>query len=236
MPRRITADPKGFWLVDSETGSRIGGPYETYGAASDANLALGDQPDRAQAELEIREALKPANLKASVAQANETPSILASRGRPADDRSIPYRIALEVFVLWRVAGAKQGDDPSYNAMIIAAVAKQFHRSRRFVRRCVREYHALKHDETELLEQLRGKTLRPDLRAPEQAAPPLPRLQGATLFLHALLSRGPLSVKDIYHLGQNADLSKRTMVRAKKELGIQSIRSGAVRQWKLPPNR
>ena len=99
MPRIITKNSDGYGLEDLETGTKVGGPYRTYGESSDANLALGDKPERAQAKMEASDALKPANLKTEIARANETPTVLASRGRPVSDNQIPYRIALEAHYL-----------------------------------------------------------------------------------------------------------------------------------------
>ena len=65
-----------------------------------------------------------------------------------------------------------------------------------------------------------------------------RLEMAVVWLHDLVSNGPLPVADVATLAQTASIAPRTLKRAKRALGVQSERQGGLGAagywtWRLP---
>ncbi len=143
------------------------------------------------------------------------------RGRPRTERPKDLRVAATFFL-------QRKESRSGERATLRAVAKLFRCSLDYVRKCQKKYAPMgsytRDDLIHLLCTPSPRTLAPSARS---------RQSDAASFLRRILAKGCLSSREIARHATAAGYSKRTIIRAKKALGILAVRTGRHWAWQLP---
>ena len=249
----------GKWYVTGPDGGHFGPPFPHRGAATDWMLEharAAEQQERIQAgayRAKLRaELLSDQALADGLAIATNTGDVKAARrrmsallkrygvrfasksvsprGRPVPENPREADIAFEYY--WRI---RQRGKPS---RVVAALAKAYHCTPGHVRKVRKEYAPVASYDDDLLRELQAQAVQRRTQPSSAALPSPPKVskhERACAWLRALLSDGPMPARKVYERAQMADLSKRTIERAKQSLGILSPRGGSASTWTLPPN-